>query len=932
MFRYAKEIFFSFLTGLLLYSLPSVAQTHPVKLDVPEKLERIQQKIWGTTVMVANSSETPFKGYLLLRVPDGLQAISRDTLTVDIEPADSLFMPIRLMESGRTPAGLSEVGITLTNRQHQHLATQHSSYTIAVDNTLLLHSTGGALMNANPGDSLNIAATVRNPGNVDQRVILIFSIPHPMADKRYVEVTGTVPAHRDSTFNFRLMPSPTLLALPHFNVNVTGMRGRDKQIFGTTTVFIQNLSSSKKYQETDPRSYLGNLNSGRGITASIRTLNNANTIYQLNGSGHLNLPAGSLALTGSLYKNNMQERVFVTNTQLSYQLENNTFTIGNISEPHELSLFGRGLKIDIADGQQKKRLQAGLIDPQYNLADNTPLFTKGYGIFVIGELGHPASQLQRRASFIAQNDVMEGAHHYVLGGDIRWHQGKWGSFNLSSHAGWSEVSNGKQGILSGSAELQVNGNWKTTRMTGNYYYSTPYFPGNRKGLVSVQQNLSQQLSGDRLLWASGYYSTYQPRSLRYNLAPKTHNARTELGLSLPPQKKLGTHIVYQYQYESTNINGVSGNGRATMDAHRLVERFNWTSEDKRHSAQLNLEHGIVRYPEASRYTFQMKTNAAYRIKGLELTAAYQQGAYYLSEYISASAYDGVNRRLTTTVNTDHKFANQKLDVKAGIAFANDFSIGKAPSANLGITYTPWFGYSFYLHSAWYRYDYRRFNSLRPMDVLSIESGVKINFQRSQPSTSRKGKITGLVFYDKNANNTLDQGEQPAAGYVIVMDNSAFITNGKGMFTYFSAPFGTYRVQSGAKGGWFHTGSDVVVHRRKTTVQIPLQQTGTLQGKIQYRFDPIKAKDFVPVYSGIAIRITKEGQFIQRIFTDNSGSFTAFLPADEYQIEIESTSLPDQATCVNQKQSYVVKSGKLAFLPPFIIDVNKRKINMKHFGQ
>ena len=66
---------------------------------------------------------------------------------------------------------------------------------------------------------------------------------------------------------------------------------------------------------------------------------------------------GYLHLKGNIYKYNSQHTPIITNTSLMYKLYENEFTIGNVNEPTELPLFGRGAKAIFSNKEKAKRLR-----------------------------------------------------------------------------------------------------------------------------------------------------------------------------------------------------------------------------------------------------------------------------------------------------------------------------------------------------------------------------------------------------------------------------------------------------------------------------------------------------------------------------------------------------------------------------------------------
>lgn len=117
------------------------------------------------------------------------------------------------------------------------------------------------------------------------------------------------------------------------------------------------------------------------------------------------------------------------------------------------------------------------------------------------------------------------------------------------------------------------------------------------------------------------------------------------------------------------------------------------------------------------------------------------------------------------------------------------------------------------------------------------------------------------------------------------------------------------------------------------MEIPLQQAGTLSGKIEYLYDKKKTLDIELKYGGLGLSIMNSAKVvIQNVVTDNDGNFTVFLPTGDYYIEMNQNTLEVNTSCSNPNQSFTVVAGKITNLPHFKIEVKQKKINIKRFSQ
>ena len=143
-------------------------------------------------------------------------------------------------------------------------------------------------------------------------------------------------------------------------------------------------------------------------------------------------------------------------------------------------------------------------------------------------------------------------------------------------------------------------------------------------------------------------------------------------------------------------------------------------------------------------------------------------------------------------------------------------------------------------------------------------------------------------------------------------------------------FGEYSVNPLRAGRWFFNSKDFEVNSYRKTLNIPLKQSGTLQGNIRYVAGEL-SMDINERYEGLRFTITNEKRgFTRTVVTDGRGSFITFLPNGVYTIQLNKNTLPENTDCENYQQVFQIEAGKITGLDEFEIKIKERKINIKRF--
>lgn len=919
---------YTYVLTLIVQIAVAQEQSVGISMSVETDQNYQQQRIISKIIKVKNYTQSDFAGNILVTLPQGLRSISGDTLRVFVPKNDSTFVPLRMVETGAAPAGRANITLKLLDLQKRILRQQNTSLQIEEDNTLKLHIDNPSVFIYNSRDSVKVKVSVENPGNKTQYVTVLFGVPDQNGQRVFIEQRKLVPMKSAQDFQLGFLPNSYILRQENTQVSITVLKGNQKDPIGNSLVSIHSVQSSRSY--SSPESMFWAFSQANSITASFRQIGSFTNAFQVWGQGNINLPVGNLELTGNLYKSNTQAELVATNTAASYMLDQHKLTVGSINEVLEYSLFGRGTSLLISDHEAKKSIKVGVVDANYNLVSNLPLFTNGYSVFAIGKLGNENTGKEHRINALFRDSPLEDAQHTIIGGEGR----RYFSNNWTAHyqinVGTSTYKTQDVTRPSFSSALQYSGKWRTIRLNGNYYYSTAYFPGNRRGTTQINQLVHKDLNKGFSLWGNVFYMDLKPKYYHYTSDLETHNLLTSVGVGFPKIKSASISLGYQTQSELTNTYRAlltdQPDASLSSQAHRGTLLLNWISSNYRNLVSVQSEVGGVQFSLADKIKRQVKVNSSYTYKWFNLNLNYQLGSYFLSEYISTLTYQREFERLSVIANITKN--TKKWQLNTGIGYAKDHVMGNTPSVIGNVKYLGNKNFHLYLNSSWYQY---RFTSYGTSDLLSVETGVTYNFKQNTPSSARKGKLKVFIYLDANANGRYDAGEAPAKGYFVNVGTSSFITDDNGNFTYSLVPYNTYEIKPIKEEGWFYEGGNVVIGKLSNQVEIGLKQMGTISGEIAYNFDSQLSLQFEAKVGGISFIISQGNKVVNKVSTNDLGQFLEFLPTGRYHVELDVTSLPENTFCNNVTQEFEISSGKITQLIPFEIGVRNRKVNIKRFG-
>lgn len=898
-------------------------------MEIEKESNISKSRLINIVVALQNTGSETFSGNLHPILPSGYKATTGLQIPVNLQKGEKKYIPLRLMADNNAKAGSSEIKIQLLNITGVLISEQITNHIIEVDNNLSMTSLSPIIFRNSKSEPISVKVRVLNTGNIAQNITLVCKFPDPDKGNFFIEQQAIIDVKRDSVFTFNYQPSKSLSDISNYTINISGFRNPEKEIFNTTSITVQNIASKQKFQEAQ----YGNFSDPfrNEITTSYRRVGENLNMYQIYGSGGFNLPSGYLLMNGnaSLFSN--QELPILTNTNISYHQGNNVYNVGSISKMFETTLSGRGAEYSHNFGNNK-RIEMGFVDQNFNLIEKNAFLKNGYGFFTKGSLNTNNDDKNISAAYIYRYDPFEKGKHHILGTEGNYAFNKIWKFNGKLNAGLSSYE--VRDVLKPSLALETNykGAIKTYDISGNYYYSSDYFPGNRRGSAQFQQNISKTI-GDYNIFTNFNYSNFTPKFFYFDRSQLSENLRYEAGIKFPSIKKINFGISYQYQNESSNsYNNFFGSWQSEeikqLNAHRLIESLTWSSFETKQTALISVENGFSQYPLRENPQFQLRFNANYSFRKFNLNAIYQKGSFYLSEY--AFTYQ-VNKnedykKLSLALFYNEQFLERKLNVSTGISYVDDIIYGRAPSGFINAKYnTKKFGA--FLNTSWYNYSVGSLTN----NIFTLELGITFSLKKASLDSGKKGKIQIFTFYDKNNNNIYDPEEKPAHDYIVSINNVVLKTDDSGTALYKDVPFGDFELKQLIQQGWFYDEQKLDLNKYNYPLTIPLHQNGSLTGELFLDYDAKTALDFDIKTSSVFFNVVKDNKIVERFSANEEGKFTAFLPTGNYTVIIDESSLPANVYCEQKTRSISLTAGEITKVPDFILKVKQKKINKKTFS-
>lgn len=937
------------LIGLFNWLAASAGQQQQViqgayKLAADSLLTGTNGDIVGITVAMENNGPDAVNGALHMIVPTGVQVLGSQDPKVGLAAFGKKYIPLKLQLRADAAAGEYPVVIQWMDASGQVLAHVRTILRILPKRSVWLQTLTTNELMRQVGDSLSIRVSVRNAGNTQERVRLVVSMPDQQGGRRFSAKELDLQPARDTTLLFGYVIDRDLIRLERFTVNIAGMYGND-EIFGNTTVNVQNASASRRYEDPMHASI-----PIWGYQRNYATFISRNPFgdypsWQLNGQGSYRLGQGKLDFSTFAYQwGNGQNKPVLNNTWLNFEQDNKGITIGNITENLETFVNGRGIKVYFSDSLKSEHIEAGFVGRTFDLlgSDYRPAFGNGFTAFLRTRLGegipgrkrYIGTAVYERLPFENSESIL-----YMNTFDLI-RQGLQDKIRLVADFGPALTRPLYRTVKDDdyrpamAAGMQLQANLAQWMVSSTNYYSTGYYPGIKRGALQLNQRISHPIRRANT-WVGYSLYQYAPRYFENQLYGRNDflTSHAELGIAVPLNDFLSLSMVPLYEYENGHYYMGSTDETSpdmALRSYRLNSTLNWRSRNYQQYAYLQLEGGRMQSSLATGEEWQLRANLSYNYAWLNFNANLQRGNFSLIEAANNWYFGRTGAyRIGASASARREFMTKRLQTEAGLSYYNDSFSGQNWMGNARVQYAVTQKTALFVGGQLYRYD-------TPYYAGFSNTNIQLGIHQTLPAggnaiAPKRGDIELFIYRDLNNNGVFDDGDTPAANTMVLISQAVFITGQDGKAAYSRVPQGPQQISVPVQQGWYAPNATLQLASKKLRMAIGLQQAGTVSGRVQYQFDERISYEVNVVLAGFTIAAKSTTGYTTHAVTDSQGNYVLFLPAGSYEISILANKMPVHVYAETPVQQILVESGTLNAGPVFVLKVEEKQVEIKRFS-
>ncbi|UAY55391.1 hypothetical protein [Arachidicoccus terrestris] len=835
---------------------------------------------------------------------------------------DSLFIPLILFAGRKTSAtkphlvtlkSISDSGEVLTSNCWVKLPAEKKVYLTVSQPDIYLK----------PGeDSVNIQIQVRNSGNSDQKFsIEMHGQPNNLhlikKDLELSAFTDTVLSVRTGLPTFYMQH-----AVGHFLVTGNYIDGN---VFSTIQVNIFNSGSSRNYRQDLPDK------SGYNNTVGFftRYLGTDMQYYELIGNGKFKTGNDDVQyeLNALYYPSNYRSSFMLMNSHINYTTDKWNIRAGNIYRDDEMLLNGRGGSVQLKPSPSSS-IRVGYLNNNYNLLGsfNDNYFNSGHTVY--GDYSRKLqNNTQIKGLFIQQWDPAYKGNNTLSGGTIKFgisdrHYLKLGAYVSYHVKGLKPVAEpssnwGQAALVSYSGAI---GKWQ---LQSSNYFSSPSYAGYRKGAVNLLERIALTTDNRLNFWAQfSEINNHTDRIYNYfgYFNPSYENKVAEMGMNVNLKDNLSLILRPYYSYERSENGYIKEQYSYSIRGAHLDVGMNYNISNHE-NLYLKIDGGrSAANLNVYDHYFSFKLDARYSLGPFSINTIYQNSPYYSSELFYYNYTQKKYGLFAISPAFNGNLFQDKVSINAYNSIEYQRSYGHW-SDNFNVNMTWHMRHNFNLVLNFNRLQYFTFD--RHLNAFDI--GITKNF-----TTKGKGKyykLTMNFFEDKDGNYIRGEEEKPVVNQLIKVGNEVFRTDKNGTIKYKGIPPGKYEVSVLQFNGMTAGDTSIRVHSNKD-VDIPMHQIGIISGNIKLNLGKYSFNTDKSVAGIHIIAIDKAGKRFETV-TDLDGSFILYLPLNDYDIQVDVTTLPEKYICKEPVRSVHLSNGQNKRLT-FNIWVEERQIKIKKF--
>jgi len=889
-------------------------------------------------LQLANRGDRAFAGDLRLDLPDGLRSLNGTVMPVNIPPKKKRFLSLKLTGGQLSKLKHAHLAIRLTDGEGQEINRRHVPIQVPKKRSVILQDNSDRQYVRHVGDSVQVKLRVANNGTTDERLRLVFSSPDRANNRSFKEMSLELPSGSDSVVRFSFVVEKHMLALPHYTVQASGMYA-DSDLFGHVSVPFSNMASDRDFRRMFRAGNQSAVYSGNYIDLEIEDALEAHRTYSLSSQGEYAMGDGKIRYHAHVgVQGGLQSPPHVGNTYLEYEKGRVQLGLGNVQESLEASLYGLGVKVSVRNAARSRVFSGGVVEKSSDLLGFSNGRSRGFSAFTRLVQGdgdpkrrHYDSQLYYdRNPMDSTESLLWSSSFDVLPSDgterlnLRGFAGAGMQRFRADAAGVSRAKSSAAMAFKWSGKL---GRWS---YSGEEFFSTPYYTGNRRGLLQIRQSLSHS-NGKFSYGAGGAFSRYAPKYFRRNLSSiGSSYYKLDLFAHIPFSPLLDINLNPSYNHKTGNYRTGSDYGQVSARSWLLAVTGNLRTRNHQHYLHAMLETGWVSVGRQATGSFGLRGNASYNYKAIGINTSYQKGAFQAFEVLNGRA-SGTHfgDRMSFGASCNGMLFDSKLVWRASAMANITAGYGHGYAAHANATYR--LGMNSMLTGT-FQYNYDQGTAGHGRARTNLRLGVRQNLKAQAPNrpVAKAGNLNVFCFYDNNSNGIFDEGDDIATDYGFMVRDILFVTDKKGRASFKKMPYGSYMLFFPMHKGYRGASRAVQMDRKQVVLAVPLQKVGTVRGRLMIDHDPkfsLKAKAHLDGYKIVA---QDESGRTFEAYSREDGSFEMSLPQGRYTFSLPSDAFPENIFMEESLHASEVAPGKTVELAPFVLKVKRKKVEVKRF--
>ncbi len=885
---------------------------------------------------ISASQVEGFKGSVRLALPQGADVLGRELIPLEIGESQVRYFSIKFRMAGLHLAQDKEAILELmdsTGRIRESVGIR-----LTVPSRRLVRMANETLFQyiRQVGDSIETRVRVSNLGTRREVVKIVYSSDDRIGKAEFLESTIELDPGEDTLIRRSIIVERYILQRSQYTVNVSGMYQNSDLVDNISLVFT-SLSSHRDFARMFPSDASRAWQTPNFMELQADNLASPLPTYHLRAQGDYTLMGSRTHFGAMMYHVNGMSRPVISNTYMEMALGGHVLTLGNIQESLEMPVYGSGVRYSHRDTSKTISYTLALLERSSDLLAG--LYGQGLGHAAYAKFEkwvRPAGRMAYQAEVVMERNDLDSTRSLLVynqfdllaaraprGASLKGRLG----FGLHGLQGEGE---GRRHFIP-SAAGGLNFTWQPGKwqLNSEGFYSSPYYPGNRRGTLQVMNRLSRNWRKANLSLDQTFMDQ-NPSYLSLNsFLYHQRSSRISASVFAPLTPRMNIGLVPRLLSEQTRLQTALGESILQTRSMGLLFSGNLRSSDLRHQFNFSLENALVDRKGQDQTGWAMRADLGYSYGEFAMNGSYQKGAMQSLDLIGSSSMVGQPDRFSVSARVGGKLLDGRFGWNAGsMAFLSSRN-GDSYGVNLDLRYramprTEIQGNLQLSRNSNGRGDAFMYNNLR--------LGVRQILPYRDPMSPRikRGNIQVQCFFDSNGNGIFDPDEKPAGSYNFSLGDFLLTTDQQGLSTFSSLPYGTYKLYFPPREQYLAETRILDLDHRNVELRIPLRLGGEVRGRL--------AIDYV---TGISRRVDYELRDIRvlalcdggryEMMCDSNGEFRASLPEGTYSIQVDLQSLPADIVHNGKGTEVHLRPGKIAEVPVIHLSVRAKRVEVKRFG-